>query len=709
MNPPLSLPPNLATQPPLSKSSNIAATQVSSAEILADAHDIKQTDFRKPDLNIQDLDELRLFQLAKRRDYEQQLNKNRLNYGQWMRYAKWEIEFSHDLKRARSIMERALEVNVQHVPFWVRYIELELLHKNVNHARNLLDRAVTILPRTDKFWFMYVQTEETLGNFAGVRLVFERWLQWHPSELAWDSYVLFEERYGEVENARAVLLRYVVEFPTGDTWKRWLLLETMLPVVDDMQVAKTRGVFEAALDTLLASGKSGADRSIPGIVLLWVDWETSVGEAERARAILATALDSDLLLKEQKLEVLRTSAHSSGVAASLGSPGSSGAALPLKNRLRLEKAVMENPRDYDSWWEYAKLQELALGARHVMDILSKAVEHCPLDELKLTTWRRYVYLWIKLALYHEYVAKDIPGAREAWRRSLQTVPHGKFTFAKLWAMSAEFELRNGGGLAKARKILGLAIGQSCKERPKRKLFKYYVELEKRLGELERVRRVYEKWLESSLVCDRQTGEAQSVAVLQQYIDFEKSVGESGRCVALFDIGISGEFPPSGVFFDAYIDFLKDEFRYDKAREVYRARLGSAGSWIQLALFESSILSPEQMDELERADSDEVRFEVGEHHLRSTRAIFSEAYAQFRDAQDGANATHIVEAWLEYENMHGSREQAEQVRAKAPKQITKRRGSGGVEEIYHEYDFPESAPNLSRFLAKAKQWASTTTG
>lgn len=710
MSTPLSLPQNLATQAHQLKTSKTAETQVTSAEILAEAHDIKQTDFKKPSLTIQDLDELRLFQLAKRRDYEQQLNKNRLNYGQWMRYAKWEIDHNNDFKRARSIFERALEVNVQHVPFWVRYIELELLHKNVNHARNLLDRAVTTMPRTDKFWFMFVQTEETLSNFTGVRAVFERWLQWKPSELAWDAYVQFEERYGEFENARAIFLRYATEFPIGATWKRWLVFETSIPAVDDTQVAQIRGVFEAALDTLLSNKNAPNDPLIPEIILLWVKWETSVNEIERARAIVTTVLDQNLLLKDQKLEVLKNSAEFRELTNNTDLLDSGESTLRLKKKLHLEKAVAENIRDYDSWWEYAKLQESTLGPKYALDLLTKAVQTYPLDEFKLTSWRRYVFLWIKLALYHEYLIKDVDLAREVWTKCIKLLPHHKFTFAKVWTMFAEFELRNGGGISQARKVLGQAIGQSCKEQPKRKLFTYYIGLETRLGELERVRKVYEKWLESSLVYDKQKDDIQSTRVLQEYIDFERTVGESERCVALFDIGITDEFGAGSEFFDSYIEFLKEEFRYEKAREVFRGKLNKNNSqtWVQFALFESSILSPTQMDDLANADSEEVQFQVEEYHLEKTRAIFLEGYTVFKSAGDGEKATAIIEAWLEYENMHGTSEHTEKVRAKLPKQITKRRSVDGVEEIYTEYEFPESAPNLSKFLAKAKQWASTTT-
>ncbi len=59
-----------------------------------------------------------------------------------------------EFRRARSIFERALDVDSTTIKVWLRYIEAEMKTRNINHARNLLDRAVTILPRVDKARFI---------------------------------------------------------------------------------------------------------------------------------------------------------------------------------------------------------------------------------------------------------------------------------------------------------------------------------------------------------------------------------------------------------------------------------------------------------------------------------------------------------------------------------------------------------------------------
>lgn len=71
---------------------------------------------------------------------------------------------------------------------------MEMKHRNVNHARNIWDRAVALLPRVDQFWYKYTLMEETLGNVAGARQIFERWMQWEPAEEAYMAYIKFERR-----------------------------------------------------------------------------------------------------------------------------------------------------------------------------------------------------------------------------------------------------------------------------------------------------------------------------------------------------------------------------------------------------------------------------------------------------------------------------------------------------------------------------------
>jgi len=56
--------------------------------------------------------------------------------------------------RARSVYERGIDVAHRTIPLWLKYAEMEMRNRQVNHARNIWDRAVTILPRANQLWLV---------------------------------------------------------------------------------------------------------------------------------------------------------------------------------------------------------------------------------------------------------------------------------------------------------------------------------------------------------------------------------------------------------------------------------------------------------------------------------------------------------------------------------------------------------------------------
>ncbi len=67
---------------------------------------------------------------------------------------------------------------------WLKYAEMEMRHKFINHAKNIWERACTNLPRIVKFWYKYAYMEEMLGNYKRAREIFEKWMTWKPEEKA---------------------------------------------------------------------------------------------------------------------------------------------------------------------------------------------------------------------------------------------------------------------------------------------------------------------------------------------------------------------------------------------------------------------------------------------------------------------------------------------------------------------------------------------
>ena len=182
-------------------------------------------------------------------------------------------------QRARSVFERALDITYTDKNLWLKYAEMEMRNKFVNHARNVWDRAVSLLPRVDQFWFKYSYMEEMLGNTERARQVFERWMQWEPDDQAWNSYVKFEVRAGDMPRARVVHERYL---GVHQTLRAFLKVAKWEARQGDP--SRSRAVFERAVDEL-----PDEDKTAP-LFAAFAQFEERVART-RARAIYRFALD----------------------------------------------------------------------------------------------------------------------------------------------------------------------------------------------------------------------------------------------------------------------------------------------------------------------------------------------------------------------------------------------------------------------------------
>ena len=100
------------------KNKAVADLQISAEQILLEAYERKEQPLKAPKQSITDEEELRDYQGRKRKEYEDALRRNRLNTGQWIRYAVWELD-QREFDRARSVFERALDVDSTNVPLWI--------------------------------------------------------------------------------------------------------------------------------------------------------------------------------------------------------------------------------------------------------------------------------------------------------------------------------------------------------------------------------------------------------------------------------------------------------------------------------------------------------------------------------------------------------------------------------------------------------------
>jgi crooked neck len=171
-----------------------APIQITAEQLLREAKERGLEEVKKaPKQYITDQEELLQYQSAKRKDFEDQIRRNRHHIGIWCRYGLWEASL-REFERARSVFERALDVDYRNQTLWQKYAEMEMKNKFVNHARNIWDRCVTLHPRVDAFWFKYTYMEELVGAINEARQVFERWMKWEPDDMGWAAYIKFEMR-----------------------------------------------------------------------------------------------------------------------------------------------------------------------------------------------------------------------------------------------------------------------------------------------------------------------------------------------------------------------------------------------------------------------------------------------------------------------------------------------------------------------------------
>ena len=654
--------------PKVSKVKNKAPAelQITAEQLLREAKE-RQLEIvpAPPKQKIQDAAELADFQLRKRKEYEDMIRKNRTFIGNWLKYAAFE-EQQKEVDRARSIYERALDVDHRNITLWIKYAEMEMRNKQVNHARNLWDRAVTILPRANQFWYKYTYMEEMLENVGGCRAVFERWMEWEPEEQSWLTYVKFELRYKEIDRARKIYERFVMVHPDIKNWIRYAKFEE-----GHGFIKSARAIYERAVEFF------GEEYMEEKLFIAFSKFEENQKEHDRARVIYKYALD--LLPKERRGDLYKAySIHEKKFGERAGIE----TVILKKRRLQYEEEVSENPNNYDAWFDLIRLVMSEGEVDMIRETYERAVANVPPSKEK-QYWRRYIYLWINYAVYEELEAKDADRARQVYRTGLELLPHKRFTFAKLWLMYAHFEIRQK-QVRSARLALGTALGK-C---PKAKLFRGYIDLEIQLREFHRCRTLYEKFL---------LFDPENCSAWMKFAELESLLGDIDRARGIYELAVNQpRLDMPEILWKSYIDFEIEQEETDRARDLYRRLLSKTQHvkvWMSFAQFE---LSGE---------------EEAEDRVSQARSVYEEGNRSLRESQhDKEHRLMLLESWRDFEAEHGGEGDRRAVARLMPKRVKKRRkiegedGADGWEE-YFDYIFPEdesAKPNL-KLLAMAKMW------
>ncbi|KAG0235458.1 NineTeen Complex (NTC) component [Actinomortierella wolfii] len=650
---------------PKIKNKNPAPIQISAEQILREARERQEVAIKVPKQTIQDHEELMEYRGRKRKEFEDRVHRSRTHIGEWLKYAAWE-ESQDELQRARSVYERCLQVDPRNPTVYLKYVEMEMKHKNIALARNLFDRIVTTLPRLDQFWLKYTYMEEMLEEVPRARQIFERWMQWEPSEDAWMAYIRFEKRYHEFERARALYERYVHVHPEPKNWIKWAEFEER-----EGDINKARDIFTRAIEVL------GEELMEQRLFIAFAKFEARQREIERARVIYKYALEriprsKSQALYNQYVQFEKQYGDKEGIED----------VVIGKRRLQYEAELEANPRNYDTWFDYGKLEESTGDIERVREVYERAIAQVPpAPEKRL--WRRYIYLWIKYALFEELDAKDIERTREVYKACLRLIPHKQFTFAKIWLLYAKFEIRQQ-DIDTARKTLGMALGM-C---PKDRLFKGYIELEMEMRAIERMRTLYAKYLEWS---------PSNCQTWIKFAELETELDDIPRARAIYELAINQpELDMPELLWKAYIDFEVGEGEYENARSLYRQLLEKTSHvkvWISNAQFELNAPS--------------------ESPVKAAREVFRRAYQVMKEKELKEERVIILEAWKEFEQQRGDEKSLKAVQDMMPKTVKKRRqvessdaAGGAVQwEEYYDYIFPDDQTQKPMFkmLEMARAW------
>lgn len=684
-----------------------APIQISAEQLLRESADRQEALTVDPVVQIHDAEEYQSYLRDRRKHFEDNIRYRREHIGNWVKYAKLEEEHK-EYERARSVFERALEVEPRSAELWLRYAQFEMRNEFLNHARNILDRAVQLLPRTDFLWYKYVYMEELVRDIPKCRAVFERWMKWMPDDNAWTAYARFETRCGGgmgYERAEAVMRRYANAYPSAKSFTKfakWAEYEAK-----NVDLART--IWEASLSELEPEESKQAR-----VFSRFAAFEERQGEYDRSRVIYKHAI---VLLRLEELDKLSAENHDDYDISSWelqqrkelyksyltfekkhGDRQGIERVLLTKQRREYIERVEQDPYDYDAWFEFAKLEEdnALLEAdknnNHsrgdptaVREVYEKAVANTPPGNTGVKEhWKRYIYLWIYYATYEELTNNDLERASEIYQTCLdRVIPHKQFSFAKVWIYAAKLQIRRK-NLTSARKILGKAIGM-C-HGGKERIFKEYISIEMSLGEIDRCRALYNNYLKAM---------PQNCEAWNKYADLEKSLGESERCRAILSLAISQpNLDMPEVLWKSFIDFEIEDGEANHARRLYEQLLEKTSHvkvWISYAQFEAG--------------------EIGAGMLKA-RTIFDKAYNLLKEDGLKEERVLLLDAWRGLEKQKGDTDNVLSVEKRLPRRVKRKRmrkdddGNDLGWEEYFDYQFPDDddqgASNL-KILEMAAKW------
>lgn len=172
----------------------------------------------------------------------------------WLNYALFEEIDVGDYDRSRQVYKAALGV-VPHKAFtfaklWLNYAHFEVRRLELQSARKVLGTAVGMCGK-EKIFKGYVELELSLKEFDRARKLYERALEWDPSNSrTWIRFAELERNLFDIERARGIFdlaIRQSTESAGLDmpevVWKAWIDFE-----FDEREWANVQNLYERLLE-----------------------------------------------------------------------------------------------------------------------------------------------------------------------------------------------------------------------------------------------------------------------------------------------------------------------------------------------------------------------------------------------------------------------------------------------------------------------------
>eukprot|EP01128_Nolandella_sp_AFSM9_P004188 TRINITY_DN1840_c0_g1_i1.p1 TRINITY_DN1840_c0_g1~~TRINITY_DN1840_c0_g1_i1.p1 ORF type:complete len:575 (-),score=90.13 TRINITY_DN1840_c0_g1_i1:74-1798(-) len=435
------------------------------------------------------------------------------------------------------------------------------------------------------------------------------------------------------------------------------------------ELGNAREIYEKALEVM-----EGEQEAHAPLYIAFAEMEERSREYDRARAIYKYALD-----RISKADAKRLFTKFIQFEKQFGDRDAIEYIIMSKRRFQYEEQLAEDPTNYDVWFDYLRLEESTGEAARIREVYERAIGSANLPPVaEKVYWSRYIFLWINYALFEELAAKDIDRTRQIYQTLLKVIPHDKFSFNKAWTLFAHFEIRQH-NLSAARKVLGHAIGMA----PSDKIFDFYIDLEVQLGNIDRCRELFQRWLQ---------WRPDNCKAWVKFSELEAELQEPERVRGVLEIAVNQpalDMPE--LVWKTYIDYEVELGEPARARALYKRLLDRTKHvkvWISFAQFET---------------------EAG--RIPAARAVFKEAFAFLKPVETTEERVILIEAWRDFEEEYGSEADQDEIRKNMPARVKKRRkietgdGSDAGYEEFYDYVFPDMKQMRAgmKLLQAARKW------